>query len=159
LGMFLKAHGDPDGAESALRRALAIDEKTLSDHDPLVAADRENLGALLEAGGHLDQAAALYQLAAEGSDPAVQARCFGKLAAFEEARNSIAGAEPLYRKALAAEEAASGKNDSRVAVRLNDLALLLEAKDDFQSAEPLLRRALAIQEKPLGADRPETAVT
>src|SRR5439155_17242759 len=86
LGLFLKAHGDAAGAESALRRALAIDEKSLGERDSLVAADRENLAALLEAGGHLYEAATLYARASEGPDKAIQARCFGKLAGFEEAR-------------------------------------------------------------------------
>jgi tetratricopeptide (TPR) repeat protein len=142
LGLFLKARGDFPGAESALRRALAIDQKALGESDPLVASDREN-----------------YRQAAQGSDKAVQARSLGKLGAFEEARDSLNAAEALYRKALLAEEAASGRGGARVAVRLNDLALLLESKDDFRSAEPLLRRALAIQEKALGPDHPETAVT
>ena len=159
LGLFLRAHGDPAAADRALRRALEIDQNALGDRDPLVAADRENLAELLEPGGRLDEAAALYRLAADGPDIAIQARCLARLGGFEESRGSFDTAEALYRKALAAEETASGKNGARVAVRLNDLALLLEAKDDFQSAEPLLRRALAIQEKALGPQHPETAVT
>ena len=42
LGLFLKAHGDPDGAESALRRALAIDLKALGEsHPPSRGGPRE----------------------------------------------------------------------------------------------------------------------
>ena len=141
-----------------MRRALAIDEKALGDSDPVVAADRENLAAVLET-SRPPEAIALYRRAAESADAAIQARCFGKLAHFEEARDALDAAAALYRKALAAEEAASGKDSGRVAVRLNDLALLLQAKDDFRSAEPLLRRALLIQEviqKAASApDRPE----
>src|SRR5579859_169421 len=51
LGLFLKMHGDPKGAESALRQALTIDMKALGERDALVAEDRENLGLLLE-GAH-----------------------------------------------------------------------------------------------------------
>jgi tetratricopeptide (TPR) repeat protein len=158
LGMFLKAIGDPDGAESALRRALEIDRKALGDANSLVAADRENLAGILEQRSHIEEAIELYRGAAEGPDPAIQARCLGRLAAFEEARNALDAAEALYRRALAAETAAYGKDSARVAVRLNDLALLLEAKDDFRSAEPLLRRALANQEKAFGPDHPEVAM-
>src|ERR1700687_4835004 len=62
LGLFLRVNGAPPAAESPLRRALAIDQNVLGDHDPLVAADRENLAVLLESGGRLDEAAELYRL-------------------------------------------------------------------------------------------------
>ena len=63
-----------------------------------------------------------------------------------------AGAEPLYRRALAINEKALGQDDLYVATNLSNLANLLAAKGDYAGAEPLYRRALAINEKALGPD-------
>jgi tetratricopeptide (TPR) repeat protein len=68
-----------------------------------------------------------------------------------------AGAEPLFRRALAIEEKAPGPDHPHVARCLNNLALLLKYKGDYAGAEPLYRRALAIDEKALGPDRSDMA--
>ena len=58
-----------------------------------------------------------------------------------------ADAEPLYKRALAIYEKASGPNHPSVAVALNNLALLYETQGRYADAEPLFKRALAIHEK------------
>jgi CHAT domain-containing protein/tetratricopeptide (TPR) repeat protein len=58
-----------------------------------------------------------------------------------------ADAEPLYKRALAIYEKASGPNHPSVAVALNNLALLHETQGRYADAEPLFKRALAIHEK------------
>ena len=68
-----------------------------------------------------------------------------------------AGAEPLYRRALAINEKALGPDHLDVARSLNNLAGLLKAKGNYAAAEPLYRRALAIAEKALGPDHPNVA--
>ncbi len=68
-----------------------------------------------------------------------------------------AGAEPLYRRALASNERALGPDHPKVATDLNNLAVLLYIKGDYAGAEPLYRRALAIDEKALGPDHPKVA--
>ena len=68
-----------------------------------------------------------------------------------------AGAEPLYRRALAIDEKALGPDHPGVAIDLNNLAALLYTKGDYAAAEPLYRRALAIDEKTLGPDHPNVA--
>src|SRR5207249_8228550 len=133
--------GDRAAAEPWLRRALAIDEKSLGPADRLVGEDIENLASVLPE----QQALPLYQRAAEHPDAAIAARNLAKLASLEEKRGNRDRALALYRQALAKEEA-MGAIHPRLAVRLNDVAFLLEPKE----AEPLLRRALAIQEKTLG---------
>jgi tetratricopeptide (TPR) repeat protein len=64
-----------------------------------------------------------------------------------------AGAVPFYRKALANDETAHGKNAAGVAVRLNALAVLVDEKEGI----PMLERALAIDRRLLGERHPETS--
>jgi tetratricopeptide (TPR) repeat protein len=66
-------------------------------------------------------------------------------------------AEPLYRCALAIDEAQHGSDHNRVAVRLNNLATLLQDTNRLAEAEPLLRRALANGEVSFGPDHPTVA--
>ena len=60
------------------------------------------------------------------------------------ATNRLGEAEPLYRRALAIDEASLGKDHPTVARDLNNLAGLLRATNRLGEAEPLYRRALAI---------------
>ena len=69
-----------------------------------------------------------------------------------------ADAEPLFRRALAIDEKALGKDHPDVASSLNNLALLLYSQGKYGEAEPLCRRALAIHEKALGKDHPDVAI-
>ncbi len=67
-------------------------------------------------------------------------------------------AEPLFRRALAIDEANLGKDHPNVAIRLNNLALLLQETNRLAEAEPLTRRALAIDEASLGKDHHKVAI-
>jgi tetratricopeptide (TPR) repeat protein len=55
-----------------------------------------------------------------------------------------AEAEPLYRRALAIDEAGFGAEHPRVAIELNNLAQLLQATNRLTEAEPLMRQSLVI---------------
>src|SRR6266478_131606 len=150
LGLFLISIEDPGASEKPLRKALEIDQ---ANKDPLLAADQETLASVLADIGKREEAADFFQRAAKGPNPAIAARCYSRLAILDAAQ-----AEFYYRKALASEEAASGKDHPRVAAILNDLALALRRQNDDRSAEPLFRRGLAIEEKALGAASPLTAM-
>jgi tetratricopeptide (TPR) repeat protein len=69
-----------------------------------------------------------------------------------------AQAEPLYRRALAIDEASSGPDHPDVAIRVNNLAVLLQFTDRLAEAEPLFRRALAIDEACFGPANPTVAI-
>ena len=150
LGLFLISIDSPAAAEKPLRKALEID---VANKDPMVAADQETLASVLADIGKRDEAFGLFQQAAKGPNPAIAARSYSRLAILDPAH-----AESYLRNALAAEEAASGKNHPRVASILNDLALALRGQHDDRSAEQLFRRGLAIEEKALGAASPMTAM-
>ncbi len=66
--------------------------------------------------------------------------------------------EPLYRRALAIRERASGPRHPEVAVLLNNLAEHLRREGRVREAEPLYRRALDIQEMRVGS-HPDYATT
>ncbi len=67
-------------------------------------------------------------------------------------------AEPLYRSALAIDEAGYGPDHPDLAARLNNLAALLRDTNRLAEAEPLYRRSLAIDEASLGPDHPKVAL-
>jgi tetratricopeptide (TPR) repeat protein len=79
-------------------------------------------------------------------------------AVFLYARANYTQAEPLYRRALAIDEASFGPDHPDVARDLNNLALLLKATNRLSDAEPLYRRALAIDEASFGPDHPRVAI-
>ena len=49
-------------------------------------------------------------------------------------------AEPLFRRALAIDEAALGPEHPDTGTSVKNLAYLLQAKGDYDAAEPLFRR-------------------
>ena len=71
--------------------------------------------------------------------------------------NRLEEAEPLFRRALAIDEAAYGATHPSVATDLNNLASLLRDTNRLEEAEPLFRRALAIDEAAYGATHPSVA--
>jgi tetratricopeptide (TPR) repeat protein len=150
LGMFLISTEGPAAAEKPLRKALGID---YANKDPLLAADQETLGTVLADIGNREEAIDLFERAARGPNQTIAARSYSRLAMLDADQ-----AESYYRKALAAEEAASGKDHPKLASILNDLALALRSRNDDRSAEPLFRRALAIEQKALGAASDLTAM-
>jgi tetratricopeptide (TPR) repeat protein len=91
------------------------------------------------------------------SDPAVaglldrQASLLQEVARYEDA-------EPLFRRALAIDEASYGPDHPNVARDLNNLAELLQATNRLAEAEPLMRRSLAIVDATYGNDHPAVAV-
>jgi len=84
-------------------------------------------------------------------------RLMNELGTLSHAKAVYARAEPLFRRALAIDEASLGKDHPEVATALNNLAGLLHATNRLGEAEPLYRRALGIDEASLGKDHPNVA--
>ena len=89
--------------------------------------------------------------------PEATTRLMSQLGRFWEARGRFEAAEPLYRRALAIDEASYGPDHPWVATGLNNLAGLLHSTNRLAEAEPLYRRALAINEASYGPDHPTVA--
>jgi tetratricopeptide (TPR) repeat protein len=144
LGSFLLQIGKGVDAEPPLRRALSIDEQ---NSDTAIDADREALAVALNSEGKRDEAFALFHRAAEGKDARIAARSFAQLAEMDSEHADVYG-----RKAISAEEKASGPGSPRVAVLLQEYALTLRSRKRNSEAEVALRRALSIQESAPQAD-------
>ena len=137
-------------------------------------------GAETAAGISLDRLAAISARGARGlcdgaaalragaGDPREDARprasrrppqSLNKLARLLQDQGDLAGARPLFERALAINEKALGPEHPDTAANLNNLARLLRAQGDLAGARPLFERALAISEKVLGPEHPETAIS
>ena len=149
LGMFLGMQGDAAGAQHALAEAVRIDEKAFGSLAPQTIADVAELAGVSPAG----QAEPLWRRAAGGPDAAIAARALATLGQMRANSGDTAEAGKLYRQALAKEEAASGPDSLRSAVRLSALARVVSASEGVG----LLERALAIDRRRLGARHPQTA--
>jgi tetratricopeptide (TPR) repeat protein len=144
-GRFLAKERDILSAVDWIRKALAIDPNV---------EDRQMLALLLEP---VDAAAAweLDMQIAKSTKGETAAISFSRLGALAEEQGELAGAEIVYRRAVAE----SGSEEKR-AVRMNTLALILTKQPAKQAeAEALFRGALAIQQRRLGMKHPEVAVT
>ncbi len=71
-------------------------------------------------------------------------------------KGDYAEAEPLYQRALEAQERTLGKEHPDTLASVNNLAGLLQDKGDYAGAEPLYRRAMEAQERTLGKEHPDT---
>jgi tetratricopeptide (TPR) repeat protein len=149
-------------ASTQLQASLKVREAKLATDQKAVEADQRSvadaaffLGSSLFKEGKYRESAAAYRdrLKLTPDEPMVMSSLAMSLAEAED----YAGAETLYRRALAIDEKALGPDHPDVARDLNNLAALLEDKGDYAGAEPLLRRALAIDEKALTPDHPEIA--
>ena len=90
------------------------------------------------------------------NDPAV-AGLLDRLASLLRVIARYKDAEPLFRRALAIDDATYGNDHPNVARDLNNLAQLLQDNDRLAEAEPLMRRALAIDEACFGLNHPNVA--
>jgi tetratricopeptide (TPR) repeat protein len=151
LGMFLARHGEEADARNILDQVVRIDEKLFGSADPRTLGDVAELAAVSPAG----QAEALWKRAAESSQSSVAARALTELGRLHALANDRPGAASLYRRALAKEEEANGRNSAGVALNLNALAKVVDAPE----AVVLLDRALAIDRQILGSWHAETATT
>jgi tetratricopeptide (TPR) repeat protein len=95
-------------------------------------------------------ALALAKRAAEAGVPEPTARLMGELGLLFKTKARHVEAEPLYRRALAIDEASLGPEHP-------NLAALLRATNRLAEAEPMYRRALDIDEKSFGPDHPNVA--
>jgi tetratricopeptide (TPR) repeat protein len=164
LGIYLKTLARFKEAESLMRRALEIDEKSFGKDHPNASSDLNNLAALYQATNRLAEAEPLIRRALEIDEkslgknhPKVAIR-LNNLAQLLQDTNRLKEAESLMRRALEIDEKFFGSEDPNVAIALNNLAVLLKATNRLKEAEPLMRRALEIDEKSFSSEHPKVAI-
>lgn len=141
---------DPPAAEPLLRRALAIQEKSV-DPNPDKASTLNNLANVLLATNRVAQAEPLLRRAMTMLEDSLGPRnprvatAASNLADVFRARNDNVSAQKLYERALAIDEAVYGPNHPEVAVDLENLAELFESTGKPQQAQPLRARVARIK--------------
>jgi tetratricopeptide (TPR) repeat protein len=145
LGLFLRGHGDPAAAYTALSRTVAIDEKVFGPDAPRTLADVADLATVAPAA----DTPKLFERAAGSSDAAAASRALVALGELRASQKDREGAARYWRQALAKQEADS----QNTAMILTVLAQVIAPAE----AIPILRRALAIDRKNLGPRHPEYA--
>jgi tetratricopeptide (TPR) repeat protein len=160
---------EPKTSPAALLESLEAQCDQHLRHDPTRPRCARGLSELYASRGDVDKGQpwmAYYLEHRVDPDPeaeqifqSLRVTSLNYLALSLQSKGDLAGAEPLFRQALAIAEKALGPNHPDTAGSLNNLAGLLESQGDSAGAEPLYRRALAIAEKALGPDHPHTAAS
>ena len=151
LGLFLKTHGNPQDARIVLSQAIQIDEAAFGPKALQTLHDAAELAAISPP----EIATPLWLRAAESPESGLAPDAFDALAAIRGAAGDSAGAVRYYRKALAAEQAISGKRSPQAAVRMAALAMVLKPAEGI----PMLMDVVEINRDTLGPRHPETATT
>ncbi len=160
---------EPVDAPAALLQSLQMQCAEHMRHDPARPRCARGLAELYAFRGNVAQAEkwmAYYLNHRASPDPeaeqiaqSLRVTSLNNAALSLESKGDLAGAEPLFRQAVAIAETKLGPDHPDTAGSLNNLAGLLESRGDLAGAEPLYRRALAIAEKALGPEHPHTATS
>ena len=150
LGRVLSAREEPEAAEAAFRRAVAIDERTCPESLQLASAF-DRLGSHRQTRKDFDEARSSFRKAValaerispRGSEIVRYLTHLGTLLAMH---GDLDEAETTYGRALAIEELRE-KGSPGVADLQNNLGNVAWIRGDPASAESLFRSALAIYEK------------
>lgn len=160
LGLFLSKQGAAAGAQKVFAELVRLDETALGANAKQTLADVAALAYVSPS----RLAEPLWRRASESSDQKVAARAFAALGQLRETAGDQAGAAPLYRQALAKEEAAlrqaaTTKEKAELAILISGVAQVLGQLVEPAEGIAALRRSLAINRSLLGARHPETATT
>lgn len=155
--------GSYQSAKAAAIDALAMAEQAFGSEDSNVAASLYLLGLVYlsledykEASRQYERGMAITKIKLADDENKELATHLNNLAAMYWGQKKFAKALPLYKRALAIEEATDPES-SALAISLNNLAMLYIDRRDFSEALPLLRRSLEITEKKLGPKDPGIA--
>jgi serine/threonine protein kinase/Tfp pilus assembly protein PilF len=158
--------GQYDEAETHLRAALDIRQRTLDPMHPLIAESLVNLGWLLhlkrdfaEANQHLERALTIQQ-AVLGEEHEDLARALYSLGHVKNHCGDDAGAERLYLDALALRRKVLGPEHQETLRSMHDLGDLYSTYHGrYDETEALFLEALEIRRRTLGDEHPDTLIS
>lgn len=151
LGLYLKLRGEMDAARQTLGRTIKMDEASLGPKALETLKDAAEIASISPPG----EAEPLWMRASESPEPGVASTAFAALAGLRGAAGDREGAATYYRRALTAEQDASGPLSARTAVLMSALAMTIQPEEGI----PIMQRALQINRDVLGLRHPETATT
>jgi len=165
MGELYHAIGLPDEADSLLREALAVRERSLGADHPDVGATLDLLGAAARDRGAEDAGLSYFERAlairraALGDSAAPVLESFRHVAGANRALGRLDTAEPFLRRALELARRSRGGEDLDVATDETALASLLTERGAYDEADVLLRHALATRRRLLAAGDSNLATT
>jgi serine/threonine-protein kinase len=171
LASLAYKQGDTPRSERLLRAALATHRALLPADDPRIADDLFGLGDCLldydrdgEAEALLRRALALLRgrRARHPGAPAAEeeskiGEILNDLGMLRHRAHDLAGAERLYREALAIQRRIHGPLHSQVDVPLHNLGALLKTRGRLAEAEAIFRQVIDLEARLYGGDHPGTA--
>ncbi len=164
LGDALRQRGELEGAEAALREALALVEARYGRVSAEGAASLLDLSTVLYDEGKYDEALvpaneAVLFARMRGAGPEVLSRALGAVEVLHLVRGDYALAEQEAREALAMSIEAHGEVHPDTAALVNDLGDAIRKQGRLKEAEPLYRRALALRRTLYTGDNADIAQT
>jgi len=164
VGLVLLDQRDFEGARSAFRRALGIDQATLGPYHSKIANDINNLGMVFLARRNLRKARKYFEWALKidekvsPPDNSSIATHLNNLGCVLQDVGDLKGARDKYEQALAIDEKALQPDSQSVARDSNNLGDVLHQLGDFDGAKAAYERALAIAKTVFDeADHPDVA--
>ena len=166
LGDIYRAHlNDPERAESAYRRGLAIQEAAVGPTGLLLIHGLHSLGGLLRDRGQYDEAERLLRRAedilylAHGPDHPLAIGSSLNLAELFQVQGRFAEADSIYRRNIRIWEQTRGPRHPSVAGARSDYARSLQRQERFEEAEAQMRAAIDIRSEGLGSLSILTGIT
>jgi len=154
-----------DQAESLVKKAISIQQKTLGDEHLEMSKSLNILASILWERGDYAGAKPIYERTLKirekilGPDHLDVAHILNNIANLLMFQGIYAEAKPLMERALEIREKALGSDHEDVANTLNSMGALYYLMGEFATAEPLFERTLSIREEILGPDHPHLAMT
>jgi len=162
LGGYYKNAGDLSRAEGRYRGALEI-RRRLNPDAMETAITLNNLGRVLEDGGHFHEAEELFQeslhIRKGLNDEMAIAIVLNNLGLLYLDQSRFMEAEPLLKDSLDIRKRLKGPMSKETGAAENNLALFYFDTGQFALAEQSYKRAIAIREERLGPDDPLVGTT
>jgi tetratricopeptide (TPR) repeat protein len=152
-------------AESMLKHALAMADRTFGRQSVVAASVLNDLGVFHKYTGRFDKAAAVLEEAlqiaeiAGGPDHLEVAAILHSLSILDLVRGRFWLCEPFARRSVAIREAILGPDHPQVASSVVTLAAILDGQGERAEAEAHYRRALTTFERWFGPEHYEVAMT